>query len=274
LLSLGDKNNFAKGTMADEKIALMNRALPDCHAALAGFLTGGTPEVCNQFVADPIRMAGKMAIFYQRNPYPVMDVKNLKRIAQEPIKVGDEWMIETRWQGQEGIEFDAFFRKDRETWKLDWEHFSRYGVYLWPLFLAGEGPDEAEFRLLARKLGGDDEAERVGSRLRFTLLSPVFGKAAETGMESPEFVVVRGSDEELLLGAAFAASESGDVRFGGSLKAMEPEGLIRVRVKIKRSESGGVRRFDLLKVRACHWLGSDVVGFDLEKLRDGISSKD
>lgn len=266
--------NLAKGTMADESVALLSRALPDCHLALAGFLTGGTPEIRNQFVADPIETAGKMAGFYNNNPFPRFEAMDLKRIGQELIRVGDEWMIETHWQGSDGLEFDAVFRREGVIWKLDWEHFARYGDYPWPLFLAGEGHDEAEFRLLARKVASGDEAEQGGSRLRFTLLSPQFGKPAETGMESPEFVVNRRSDEGLLLQAAFDAKESGESVFGSTMQLMEPEGLVRVRVRIKRGEFGGFRSFDLEKVEACHWIGVDEVGFDLKKLSDDLFTTD
>lgn len=272
-LRVEDKN-LAEGTMADERIALMSQALPACHRALAGFLTGGTPEIRNQFVANPIETAGKMAVFYQGNPFPRVDVEGIRRTAQEPVLVGDEWMIETRWKSGDGLEFDAIFRRDAGTWKLDWEHFSRYGEYSWPLFLAGEGPDVAEFRLLVRKVAVGDEAERGGSRLRFTLLSPEFGKPGETGMESPEFVINRRSDEGLLLEAAFDAKESGELLFGGSLKPMEPEAFVRLRVRIKRGEFGGIRSFDIDRIIACHWISSEKVGFDLEALRDDLFGSD
>lgn len=269
-LSNAGQDNLAEGTMADERIALLSQALPDCHRALAGFLTGGTPEIRNQFVADPIATAGKMAIFYQGNAFPRVDARDLKRVGQEPVRVGDEWVIEIRWQGAEGVEFDSVFRRDGATWKLDWEHFSRYGGHPWALFLAGEGPEEAEFRLLARKMTVGGEAERGGSRLRFALLSPVFGNPSETGMESPEMVVNRRSDEGLLLQAAFDAKESGQKLFGGTMEPMEPEGLVRVRVRIKRGEFGGVRSFSLEEVVACHWINADEVGFDLGNLKDDL----
>lgn len=274
LLSGAGQSNLAAGTMADERVALLSRALPECHRALAGFLTGGTPEIRNQFVADPIATAGKMAVFYQGNAFPRVEAKDLKRVGHEIIRVGDEWMIETRWQGAEGVEFDAVFRRYGATWKLDWEYFSRYGEYPWPLFLAGQGPDEAEFRLLVRKVAVGDQAERSGSRLRFVLLAPEFGKPKETGMESPEFVVDRRSDEGLLLEAAFEAKAAGRNLFGGVMTPLEPEGLARVRVRIKRGEFGGLRRFSLEKVTACHWLGTDLPGMDLETLRDDLFGND
>ncbi len=267
-----DGVNFAKGTMADENVALLSRALPACHRALVGFLTGGAPEIRNQFVADPIDTAGMMARFYKYNAFPELVVADLKRTGQQPIRVGEEWMIETRWNDGKGQEFDAVFVRNGAVWKLDWEHFSRYGDYSWPLFLAGEGPEEVEFRLLARKVSTGDKAENAGSRLRFTLRSPVFGKPGETGMESPEFVVNRYSEEGLLLEAAFDLKRSGQSVFGGTLPQMEPEELIRVRVRIKRGEFAGLRSFELEELIACHWIGVDEPGFDLKELKDDLFS--
>ena len=266
--------NLAEGTLADERVALLTQALPECHRALAGFLAGGTPEIRNKFVADPIDTAGKMATFYRANPFPDVDLKDLRRIQQEPIRVGDEWMIETRWQGAEGVEFDAVFRREGTVWKLDWEHFSRYGDFLWPLFLAGQGPDEAEFRLLARKSVAERDSQRGGSRLPFFFVSPVFGKPGETGMASPEFILYRRSYEGILIEAAFDARQDGRVLFGSGMEPMEPDDLVRLRVRIKRGEFGGVRSFSLEKVLACHWIDSDEVGIDLDKLKDELFGTD
>lgn len=265
------KANMAEGTLADERIALLSSALPQCHKALAGFLTAGTPEGRNQFVAAPIATAGRMASFYASNPFPNVDLKRLRRLLQEPVKVGDEWMIETRWQeGEDGSAFDAVFCRESGVWMLDWNHFARYGDYPWALFLAGGGPDEGEFRLLARKVSSGDEAEQGGARLRIVLLSPVFGKPLETGLSSPEFVIARRSDDGLLLSAAFDANHDGKHLFGSPMKPMEPEGLIRVRVRVKRGEFGGKRSFEIGKVIACHWIESDVKGFDLIKLKGNL----
>lgn len=265
------EENMAEGTMADERVAIMASALPQCHQALAGFLTAGTPEARNQFVADPINTAARMAAFYGSNPFPRVDLKAVSRIGQQPLKVGGEWMIETRWQeGEDGACFDAVFRRGPGGWMLDWDHFARYCDKPWSLFLAGEGSEEAEFRLLARKVSGGDAAGQAGSGLRFELLAPVFGRPLESGAVSPEMVVARRSDEGLLLEAAFNAKEEGKPLFGSLMETMEPEGLVRVRVRVKRGEFGGVRSFDVSKVVACHWMSSDEAGFDLEDLRDDL----
>lgn len=263
-----------KGGLADEKVAMLNRALPDSHRSLAGFLTAGTPEARNQYVADPIDTAGKMAVFYANNPFPKVNPAKLVRTGQEPIKVGADWMVETRWKEEGGLEFDAIFQRQGSGWKLDWKQFARYSDYPWALFLAGDGPAEAEFRLLARKLLSGDVAERGGSRIGFVLFSPLFGKSGETGMESPEFIVDRRSDEGLLLDAAFNAKEEGRQLFGRSMEAMEPDGLIRVRVLVTRTEVGGLRKFSIEKILGCHWIETGEVGYNLEGLRDDLFGKE
>jgi len=260
----------SKMDLLDEKLAILNKALPECHRALAGFLTSGTPEARTQFIAKSAETAGKMAMFYQRNPFPSVDVGSLHRIAGEVIRVGDQWMISTRWKEtiEDGAEFDAVFQWESDTWKLDWLHFSRYSEFPWASFLAGEGPDVAEFRLLARKHLQDDGEEGKGTRVAFVMLPPEWGRSTELGIESPQFLLDRGGDEGLLLGATFRAKTDNEFLFGGSLSSMEPEGIVRVRVEVKREEIGGVRRFEIKSLPACHWIDSEVPGFDLDVLRD------
>lgn len=264
------RRSMVEGTMADQKVALLNEALPDCHRSLAGFLTGGTPEMRNQFVFDPISNAATMAVFYGMNPLEKVDVEKLRRTAQEPLTVGNERMISTRWKEAEGAEFDAVFRNDTGTWKLDWEHFARYSDYPWTLFLAGEGPEEGDFRLLARRLLGGDAEQQSGGRTAIVLMAPVFGQPSETGAPSPEFVMERRSDAGLLLGAAFSAQAEGEALFGAEEKAMEPAGLVRVRVRIRREAIGDEFKFHLEEVLACHWISSSNRGYDLEKMRYDI----
>lgn len=258
------------GTLADERVAILNKALPDCHRALGGFLSAGTPEARNQFVLDPINTAGKMATFYRSNLFPKVEVAKLSRIGQEIIQVGDSWMIKTRWKEQDGKEFDAIFGNESGTWRLDWAHFNQYSEYPWALFLAGEGPAKAEFRLLARQRLGKSENERHGSRLSLSLITPVFGKPRETGMASPEFVIDRRSDDGLLFSAAVKSREEGKAVFGQKLEPLEEPGLVRLRVSVKRTEVAGKRSFTLEKIHACHWIESDLSGYDLKLLRDDL----
>lgn len=198
-----------------------------------------------------------------------MDTEQVGRIGQELLKLDGEWMVRTRWQeGEGGDRFDAVFRRESGVWVLDWDHFARFSRYPWEPFLAGDGPDEGEFRLLAREISSDEKAERRGGLLRFVLLSPGDGSPSGTRIDAPEFEVDRLSEEGLLLEAAFAAKREGGGPFGGSMKSMDPEGLVRVRVIVKRSDFGGVREFGVGTIIACHWINSDAPGFDMEKLKD------
>ncbi len=261
---------MTEGTLADERIALLNQALPVCHRTLGGFLTAGTPEARNQFVIDPIETAAKMASFYRDNSLPKVNVGQLQRVAQDVILVGSEWMVETRWKEKDGQEFDAIFRRDGGSWKLDWEHFSRYSEYPWTLFLAGDGPETAQFRLLARQLLVGTEAERTGARLAVVMIAPEFGDSKAEGVESPEFVMHRRSDEGLLLERAFEARSEDEKLFGRKLQPMENGGLVRVNVRVRREETGGIRKFFLEEVIACHWIDSPEVGYDLARLKDDL----
>ncbi|MGJ8643973.1 MAG: hypothetical protein ACSHX9_11235 [Luteolibacter sp.] len=262
--------SMAEGTLADQKIALLNEVLPDCHRSLSGFFMGGTPEIRNQFVFDPISNAAQMAAFYGMNSLEKVDITKLHRIGQESLTVGNERMISSRWKETEGAEFDAIFRNDTGTWKLDWEHFSRYSDYPWTLFLAGEGPEEGEFRLLARRLLDGDTEQQSGGRTSIVLMAPIFGQPLEAGEPSPEFVMDRRSDAGLLLGAAFSAQAKGETLFGAKAKAMESEEFVRVRVRVRREAIGDENKFHLEEVLACHWISSSDRGYDLEKLRYDI----
>ena len=262
--------DLVEGTIADQKTALLNEALPDCHRSLVGFLKGKTVRERNSFVFGSASNASRMETFYELNPMENVDLSKIQRVAQEPLVVGDEEIIYTRWEGEEGTAFDAVFRNEGGEWKLDWEHFVRYSDYPWGLFLNGLGPDEGEFRLLARMLPDEDTGQESSGPTTLELLAPVFGKPSETGDSSQKFKLERRGDAGLLLGAAFGAQAEGEVLFGSKEKAMEPEGLLRVRVRVRREMIGEDFKFYLEEVVACHWISSSERGYDLIKLRYDI----
>ncbi len=268
-------DRMTRGGLADETVSVLTKALPECHRTLAGFLMAGTPEARNQFVLNPIDVAGKMALYYARNPFPKVDVAKIRRVGQTVVRDGENSLVVTRWkEGVEGgAEFDVVFREEAGRWKMDWEHFSQYGDYPWALFLSGDGPSEGEFRLLARVRKQSDEVEESGARISFVLLTPIWGKPNEAGMESPEFLVDRRSDEGLLMDAAFERRGEGLAVFENGFASLEPVGMIRVRVTVKRTEIGDKRRFSLEKVHACHWGTSSSPGFDVKSLKEDVFEK-
>jgi hypothetical protein len=168
--------------------------------------------------------------------------------------------IETSWNAPDGRKVDAIFREENGEWRLDWDHFVRYGDYPWSLFLAGSGPPEGEFRLLARERLAD--ARKKADSISIVLYAPRFARPGETGFQSPEFLVPRNTRDGQLLDAAFKLARSGGQVFGSKLPNPNPDDMIRVRVKVRRLEQDLERKFEIAAVLACHWYSVDDPGVE------------
>ena len=95
------------------------------------------------------------------------------------------------------------------------------------------------------------------------LYAPRFGPSGETGFQSPEFLFKRDTRDGRLLDAAFKLDREGARVFGVNIPNINPEGLIRVRVKVRSVEIEGERRFEIEEVIACHWYSVDVPGVEI-----------
>ena len=227
---------------------------------LTHFLTAGTPETRNQFVLSPVTTASRMAHFYTLNPIPNIDPATLSMTASGLLQLPDGKAFEAHWEPGDGRVIDAVFRLENSEWRLDWEHFARYSDYPWPLFLAGTGPDEGEFRLLAReRLSAERKNEDA---ISLVLYAPRFSQPGETSSQSPEFLISRNQRDGQLLDSAFKLARSGGRDFGSTLPNIDPDGMIRVRVKVRRSEGEMGRVFEITSVIACHWLSLDEPGVE------------
>lgn len=249
--------------ISDLDAKLLTDAGPRCGEAFSGFLNAGTPEERNQFVLDPVRTASRMARFYSLNPLANIDPKTLRFQDQSVLELPEGRAIESRWLGEDDKMYDAVFREENGEWRLDWDHFSRYSDYPWALFLAGSGQPEGEFRLLAReRLAEERKSEQ---NISVVLYAPRIGRPGESGLQSPEFLVSRNKPEGRLLDAAFQAARKRKNLYGSSLPRIDPEGMIRVRVTVKRTEVNLERKFEITKVSACHWMSIDDPGVALEE---------
>lgn len=258
--------NLAKGTLADENVALLNMALPECNIVLGGFLSAGTPEAKNQYVADSASTAGQMARYYKNNGFSPVDLSLLRRVDQKLIELGGEKMIFTRWEekGDSGYEFDAIFRLESSEWKLDWRHFVKYSDYPWSHFLVGGGPDEGVFRLLAELEPMQESMGSESSRLNLLMYAPVWGRPRVQGRNSYLFSIERSSPEGGLLEAAFQARLDGKPLIENGFPMLEPKEFVHVTVKLKREEVGDLRIIKITELLACHWIDSEDPGITLE----------
>jgi len=249
-----------QGTTGDESVVNLHKALTPCFAVLGGFFNASTPEERNQFVFDPVAMAGRMARFYNLNPLTRIDPKNVTNTANTLLNLPTGQALETRWHTTDGRTFDCVFLQQKGDWRLDWEHFARYSDYPWSLFLAGDGPPEVEFRLLVRERLSEERKD--ASHMSLVFYAPRFGYPALAGSPSPEFLVKRDSDDGRLLTAMFHKQAKNEPLYGAKLAFLEPENMIRVRVKIRRlpATSQSSQKFELVKVVACHWISINDAG--------------
>lgn len=241
---------------------LLNQATPQCAQAFASFLVAGTPEERNQYVLTPVSTASRMARFYSMNPLTSIDPKTIALTNSTVLKLPEGNALETHWNTEDGRILDAVFREENDEWRLDWDHFARFSTYPWSLFLAGSGDPEGEFRLLVRERLAEER--RSSEAISVVLYAPRFGSPSDTGFQSPEFLVSRNSRDGQLLDAAFKLAKSGKRVFDAKLPALDPEGMIRVRVKVKRTELDSERKFEITGVLACHWLSTDHPGVEAD----------
>jgi hypothetical protein len=225
-----------------------------------GFLAAGTPEQRNQFVLSPVETVSRMARFYSMNPMPAIRADTLNIAGGGILRLPEGNAYEARWESQEGNIYDTVFRRENDEWRLDWDHFARYSDYSWALFIAGSGPDEGEFRLLARERLAEER--KTEPTISLVLYAPRFGSPREAGFQSPEFLVPRDSPSGRLLGAGFKLSREGGRVFGGKLDQINPDGMIRIRAKVRRFEEDMQRKFEISEVLACHWLTVDDPGVE------------
>lgn len=243
-----------KGTAGDESVVILNKALAACCEVLGGFFNAGAPEERNQFVLNPVATAGRMARFYDLNPLTRIDPSSVSNTDNTLLDLPTGQALESRWTSTDGRTLDCVFVQQNGEWRLDWEHFARYSEYPWSLFLSGAGDPEAEFRLLVRERLLKERSETNYMSLAF--YAPRFGFPDQAGSPSPEFLVRRDSPDGELLAAAFDKQAKGEALFGSKLASLDPHGMIRVRVKIRRLavEAASGQKFELVKVLACHWL--------------------
>ena len=241
-----------------EDLALLNEARPQCLEAFSRFLTAGSPEGRNQYVLSPLSTASRMARFYTLNPWTNLDPQTLTLETNSILNLPGGPAIEILWKSPDGGRVDTLFRKENDEWLLDWDHFARYSDYPWSLFLAGGDEPEGEFRLLARERLAD--TRKNAPTISLMLYAPRFGHPGDTVSQSPEFLVSRASKDGQRLDAAFKLARSGKQVFNSQLPNLNPEGMIRVRLKIQRRDSDDGRKFEIAEVLACHWYAVDEPG--------------
>lgn len=250
-------------TISTEDQVLLEKHSQACATTLSQFLSQTAPEQCSEFILTATDSVARMIRHQTYNSLPKIDPQTLVFNTQSVLHFPEGNAIEARWTSREGFQLETVFRESRGEWKLDWEHYARFSDYSWSLFLAGSGPEEGEFRLLARERLVEERQDK-DKTISVVFYAPRFGQPLETGFQSPEFLVPRDEPAGTILEAGFRAATTGKQPFGSQLPNPNPDGLIRVRVKVKRTELNGERRFEVTDIPACHWYSTADPGVVLE----------
>lgn len=253
------ENPIASTTTED--IKLLRQIMPYCVRTFSGFLAAATPEQRNQYVLDPVATASRMALFYSLNSMSQPKVESLNMTARSVLRTPDGLAMEVLWTGKNDENYDCVFREQDGEWRLDWEHYARFADYPWALFLAGNGPSEGEFRLLARERLAKERKD--AKSISLVLYAPRFGHPADARFQSPEFLVPRDSPDGRLIDAAFQQLRDGKRVYDSRLPNVDPEEMIRLRLSVRRIENNDERRFEIIRVAACHWYSSDHPGIEI-----------
>lgn len=249
------------GTSLDEQREL-TEAYEACRTQMTEFLADSAAEARVNYVYRPTETLGKMT--RARNVCPMVPEDDSVRPRYfEPFEYPGGRAFQSLWETLDGREFEmVFLRGERDEWRIDWENLTRYSGESWPLFLAGNTADEAEFRLFARRPARDEEVESGVSLVKF--LEPLPWTEEGLGMQSPEIRVDARSETGRLLEAAFRMDEEGGGVFGTRLHEDDPQGMIRLRVRLRREpgEREGDAEFHLKEILAAHWMAIDAVGVE------------
>ena len=259
--SQGQSANQEKTVLKGRDQDLLEQVLPACRQTLGRFLSAQGVDEQRSLVLPRPDLAARMERHYSDNSLLEADPDTMTLIAGTFLDLPEGRTVLTQWETEEGASFDAAFRQVGEEWRLDWEHFARYSDLSWALFLAGSGEeDEAEFRLHARRRMASEGDPRNG--IGVVLSAPLRRHMEEVGYsQSMQGLSLNGADGTLLQ-LAFARAESGIPLFGAGCLDVNPEGKIRVRVRVKRMSEDGGLKCSITKVMACHWYDSKATGME------------
>jgi len=233
--------------------------LPLCRETLAAFLATDNNAQRLPLVLPHPEIAEHMERYYAANELIRADPQTMILAASTLVELPEGKCVLTQWETPEGALFDAAFRQLGDRWALDWHHFVRYSELSWAMFLAGSGDEDiAEFRLLARRRLASEEDPRNG--IGVVLSAPMRRHMEQEGFSQAMAGLSLNDRDGKLLQAAFQNEVAGFPLFGAKFRDINPEGMIRVRVRVQRMGEDGGNHYRIAEVVACHWYDSAATG--------------
>lgn len=260
----------AEERLTSEDSELLRQYAGQCEQLLLNLLSQNSPEGVSPFVFNRLDAFSDIIKYYQSNPGTQITDSNIMMHRMSVIHLPEGPAIEGQWITEDGRLIDVVFRRQDDQWLVDWHHFARFSEHPWALFLAGDGPDEAEFRLLVRqRLLRQVLLDESEDRLSLAFHAPRFGRPDDPGPASSAFDLEWDDERAKLLMAGFNQAREGNRPFGSILPPPEPdEDMMRVRIVIRRIDGENERIFEIVDVLACHWLQLDHPGVSPGQIDD------
>lgn len=233
-----------------DDLQLLQDHMQECFDRLLAFLKATDSASRAQHVLRAEQVIPRMTRYYEMNPFLTSEeTPSIEH--QKVIKTPAGVAIESLWRRTSGELLEVVFFEEKGEWKLDWDAFERYSSEPWALFLAAQGPGEGEFRLLAReRIGAEGRSEES---IGLVLYRQRPGFPGEAVNPSPEVRVARSSALGRAIEEAFKGREENVAPFGSQTFGKDPDGMIRLRVKMSRSDDEN-RVFEIKELLATHWL--------------------
>lgn len=235
------------------------KVLPTCNAVLQEFYQKQTAAERAQLVYRPVEQVAVMERFYSANA-PYRPEGEVKLLHAARLNVPGRNALEVLMGYADGKKVEVVYLNDGGEWRIDWKEYIRYSDAPFSMFMAGAGDEEGEFRLWVRERVGDGSI-RDPKNLSVAFVAPVFGSLDGRSGASSEVLVPRESEAGQRLSRIFAAQKAKQNIFGAQLPSTDPQGLSRVRAKIRRvADAEGKLHLEVKEILAAHWMSVEEDG--------------
>jgi len=236
--------------------------IKECQNVLMGYMRKRDPSEIGAYVANSSGALEQRRLHYIYNSFITYEGNPKLRYANV-INIGERKAIETMWSWPNGILTDAVFVRGA-GWKIDWLQMVRFSEQSLSAFSSGFGDvNEGVFRLYARRAKVDE-----GEDVRWVTVSfyePKRNLNAEYRKPLVKVIVDRTSEIGREFEAVYENRKAGLGAYGGKAFGVDPEDLIRVTVKLKRSrEENGKVSVELSEIISNHWLTHQGVDLEVE----------
>ena len=229
-----------------------------------GFLNSRSVGQMSEFVLDSVKVERKMNRHLKDNTMR-RAVTGLKpnpvfwNVAYEE----SPGFVEVVWDGKEAGFFEGVFVKVDDTWRIDWEQFSRYSSESWTLFRQQIGNSRGGlYRVYVEKVSeGEGSDFKPWIKVR---LQPPYEDRRRRELEASEAILLEGGDDITAEIFRLFQDRSGQSDGFSKIWKRDDDDLRRafLRLEWELDSASGEERIVIKEVLAEHWRNLDVRASD------------